>query len=67
MNSTLEQFNSLITTLRMVENENEKLKPKADALETEEKAIKDDLKNAEEELSKSEQESKTFKLITKRL
>lgn len=60
MNSTLEQFNSLITTLRMVENENEKLKPKVDVLEVEEKAIKDDLKSAEDELSKSEQDNKAF-------
>jgi len=61
MNPVLDQFNALVTSMRMVENENEKLKSKLEELEAEDAAIKEDLKKAEDDLAKSEVEFKTLK------
>jgi hypothetical protein len=61
MNPVLDQFNALVTSMRMVENENEKLKTKLEELESEDAAIKEDLKKAEDDLAKSEVDFKALK------
>lgn len=61
MNPVLDQFNALVTSMRMIENENEKLKSNLEKLEVEDNQIKADLQKAQEDLTKSEADFKELK------
>jgi len=61
MNPVLDQFNALVTSMRMIENENEKLKSHLEKLEVEDNQIKADLQKAQDDLVKSESSFKELK------